>query len=69
MTKNELGIWQKLTSESETNLEARIKFDNLINNKIASQSLISSVPESTVSNITHLKDKLYFNLKKRNNNK
>ena len=37
MTKHELGIWQKLTSESETNLEARIKFDNLINNKMNTQ--------------------------------
>jgi hypothetical protein len=27
MTKHELELWQKLTVESETNLEARIKFD------------------------------------------
>ena len=27
MTQYQLDIWQKLTSESETNLEARIKFD------------------------------------------
>ena len=27
MTTQQLDIWQKLTAESETNLEARIKFD------------------------------------------
>ena len=27
MTQHQLDIWQKLTAESETNLEARIKFD------------------------------------------
>ena len=27
MTQHQLDIWQKLASESETNLEARIKFD------------------------------------------
>ena len=27
MTQQQLDIWQKLTSESKTNLEARIKFD------------------------------------------
>lgn len=27
MTREQLDIWQKLTAESETNLEARIKFD------------------------------------------
>lgn len=27
MTQHQLDIWQKLTTESETNLEARIKFD------------------------------------------
>jgi hypothetical protein len=27
MTQHQLDIWHKLTSESETNLEARIKFD------------------------------------------
>ena len=27
MTQHQLDIWQKLTAQSETNLEARIKFD------------------------------------------
>jgi hypothetical protein len=35
MTQHQLDIWQKLASESETNLEARIKFDKYMENQPA----------------------------------
>ena len=34
MTQHQLEIWQKLTAESETNLEARIKFDRYMEEQI-----------------------------------
>ena len=37
MTQHQLDIWQKLAEESESNLEARIKFDKYINDKFDKQ--------------------------------
>ena len=34
MTTQQLEIWRKLTAESETNLEARIKYDKLMEEKV-----------------------------------
>ena len=34
MTQQQLEIWQKLTAESETNLEARIKFDKYMEEQV-----------------------------------
>ena len=34
MTQHQLDIWQKLTAESETNLEARIKFDKYMEEQV-----------------------------------
>ena len=34
MTQHQLDIWQKLTAESETNLEARIKFDKYMEEQL-----------------------------------
>jgi hypothetical protein len=35
MTTQQLDIWQKLTAESKTNLEARIKFDKYMEQEVA----------------------------------
>ena len=58
MTKHELEIWQKLTAESETNLEARIKYDNLIKSKISTpfkslrgRTILLSIPKRKESSI------------------
>jgi hypothetical protein len=58
MTKHELEIWQKLTAESETNLEARIKFDNLIKSKMSTpfkslrgRTILLSIPKRKESSI------------------
>ncbi len=34
MTQHQLDIWRKLTAESETNLEARIKFDKYMEEQV-----------------------------------
>jgi hypothetical protein len=34
MTQHQLDIWKKLTTESESNLEARIKFDKYMENQV-----------------------------------
>jgi hypothetical protein len=34
MTQHQLDIWQKLTAESDTNLEARIKFDKYMEEQV-----------------------------------
>ena len=58
MTKHELDLWQKLTAESETNLEARIKFDNLIKSKMSTpfkslrgRTILLSIPKRKESSI------------------
>lgn len=58
MTKHELELWQKLTAESETNLEARIKFDNLIKSKMSTpfkklrgRTILLSIPKRKESSI------------------
>jgi hypothetical protein len=58
MTKQQLEIWQKLTAESETNLEARIKFDNIIKNKMSKgfkslrgRTILLDVPKRKESSI------------------
>jgi len=57
MTTQELEIWQKLTAESETNLEARIKFDNLIKSKmkpfksLRGRTILLDIPKRKESSI------------------
>jgi len=58
MTTQQLDIWQKLTAESETNLEARIKFDNIIKNKMSKgfkslrgRTILVDVPKRKESSI------------------
>jgi len=57
MTTHELDIWQKLTAESETNLEARIKFDNLIKSKmkpfksLRGRTILLDIPKRKESSI------------------
>lgn len=57
MTTRELEIWQKLAAESETNLEARIKFDNIINSKmkpfksLRGRTILLDVPKRKESSI------------------
>lgn len=57
MTTHELDIWQKLTAESETNLEARIKFDNIIKSKmkpfksLRGRTILLDVPKRKESSI------------------
>jgi histidinol phosphatase-like enzyme len=58
MTTQQLEIWQKLTAESETNLEARIKFDNLIKSKMSKpfkslrgRTILVNVPKRKESTI------------------
>ena len=58
MTTQQLDIWQKLTAESETNLEARIKFDNIIKNKMSKgfkslrgRAILLDVPKRKESSI------------------
>mgnify|MGYP000237531021 FL=1 len=58
MTTQQLEIWQKLTAESETNLEARIKFDNLIKSKMSKpfkslrgRTILVNVPKRKESSI------------------
>jgi len=57
MTIHELDIWRKLTAESETNLEARIKFDNLIKSKmkpfksLRGRTILLDIPKRKESSI------------------
>jgi hypothetical protein len=57
MTTHELDIWRKLTAESETNLEARIKFDNLIKSKmkpfksLRGRTILLDIPKRKESSI------------------
>ena len=57
MTTQELEIWQKLSAESETNLEARIKFDNLIKSKmkpfksLRGRTILLDIPKRKESSI------------------
>ena len=57
MTTQELEIWQKLAAESETNLEARIKFDNIIKSKmkpfksLRGRTILLDVPKRKESSI------------------
>ena len=58
MTTQQLEIWQKLTAESETNLEARIKFDNIIKSKMSKgfkslrgRAILVDVPKRKESSI------------------
>lgn len=57
MTTQELEIWQKLAAESETNLEARIKFDNLIKSKmkpfksLRGRTILLDIPKRKESSI------------------
>lgn len=37
MTQHQVEIWKKLTAESETNLEARIKFDKYMEEQVQAQ--------------------------------
>jgi len=45
MTQHQLDIWRKLTAESETNLEARIKFDKYMEEE---KGMILEVKETRV---------------------
>jgi len=58
MTTHELDIWQKLTKQSESNLEARIKFDNIIKSKMSTpfkklrgRTILLDVPKRKESTI------------------
>jgi hypothetical protein len=57
MTTQELEIWQKLAAESETNLEARIKFDNIIKSKmkpfksLRGRTILLDIPKRKESSI------------------
>jgi hypothetical protein len=58
MTRQELDLWNQLTAESETNLEARIKFDNLIKSKMSTpfkklrgRTILLSIPKRKESSI------------------
>jgi hypothetical protein len=58
MTKHELDLWQKLTAESETNLEARIKFDNIKKSnmstpfkKLRGRTILLNIPKRKESSI------------------
>lgn len=45
MTQHQLDIWQKLTEESESNLEARIKFDEYMEEE---KGMILEVKETRI---------------------
>ena len=57
MTTQELEIWQKLAAESETNLEARIKFDNITKSKmkpfksLRGRTILLDIPKRKESSI------------------
>jgi hypothetical protein len=44
MTQHQLDIWQKLTAQSETNLEARIKFDKYMEEQVPVGALEQKLP-------------------------
>ena len=55
---NELDIWQKLTAESETNLEARIKLDKIKKSKMSTpfkslrgRTILLDIPKRKESSI------------------
>jgi hypothetical protein len=58
MTPQELEIWHQLTTESETNLEARIKFDNIKKSKMSTpfkklrgRTILLNIPKRKESSI------------------